>query len=289
MFQNLTDPTSDNPSGHPSDHPSDHPPSTAEMQIHPEMLESALNRRDTWIGFGNDRGSNNGYEHNYDRDSKPESCALAANGDHHYHQHLPTGFGALDARLCENGWPLGTCIEVLTDACGMGAMGLFLPAMERLSEQQRWQTFIAPPYTPYAPLLGARGIDTQQVLLVHPRDREEQLWSTEQALRSGTCSAVFSWLSHGDYRYAELRRLQLAAARGNTLAVLFRPREAAHQHAPAALRLDMSAYRQVHILKQRSGLQGIEVYLPPEDDIPHQPQLWELPATQTQMENRAVS
>lgn len=219
----------------------------------PESLRSVISRRDTWLGY-------------------------AANSDMHYHEHLPTGFGALDAKLCEHGWPLGTSIEVLSDAHGMGAMGLFLPAMEALNRQQRWQAFIAPPYTPYAPLLAARGIDTQQVLLVHPRDREEQLWSTEQALRSGTCSAVFSWLGSGEYRYAELRRLQLAAAQGNTLAVLFRPQEAAHQHAPASLRLQMKAYREVHILKQRSGLQGVDVYLPPEDDIPHQPQLWELPS-----------
>jgi cell division inhibitor SulA len=217
-----------------------------------ESLRNIINRRDTWLGY-------------------------AANSDAHSHEHLPTGFGALDARLCEKGWPLGTTIEVLSDAHGLGAMGLFLPAMETLNQQQRWQAFIAPPYMPYAPLLAARGIDTQQVLLVHPRDREERLWSTEQALRSGTCSAVFSWLGSGEYRYAELRRLQLAAARGNTLAVLFRPQEAAHQHAPASLRLQMKAYREVHILKQRSGLQGIDVYLPPEDDIPHQPQLWELP------------
>jgi protein ImuA len=222
----------------------------------PESLRDVISRRDTWLGQGD-----------------------AANGDEHGHPSLSTGFGALDARLCEGGWPVGTCIEVLTDACGMGAMGLFLPAMEALSGEQRWQAFITPPYTPYAPLLAARGIDTGQVLLVHPRDREEQLWSTEQALRSGTCSAVFSWLTQGEYRYAELRRLQLAAARGNTLAVLFRPREAAHQHAPASLRLQMQAYREVNILKQRSGLQDINVFLPPEDDVPHQPQLWELPAT----------
>ncbi|GEM_PF-348631 len=269
----------------------------------PESLQPIINRRDTWLGFSSTLNSDLNANLDSDLssslgaprgDTQPPSHAeirrqhQAANGELH-HQHLPTGFDALDARLYEKGWPLGTCIEVLTDASGMGAMGLFLPAMEALSAQQRWQAFIAPPYTPYAPLLAARGIDTTQVLLVHPRDREEHLWSTEQALRSGTCSAVFSWLGDGEYRYGELRRLQLAAARGNTLAVLFRPREVAHQHAPAALRLQMSAYREVHILKQRSGLQDINIYLPPEDDIPHQPQLWELPADGLLHENRAAS
>ena len=145
MFQNLP--------GTPSSNP--------DTLIDPAMLDSALNRRDTWLGFGNSYGysdgsgssSSNSYshdeKHNHNRDSQPESCALAANGDHHYHQRLPTGFGALDARLCEQGWPLGTCIEVLTDACGMGAMGLFLPAMERLSEQQRCRYHCAGP-VPYS-------------------------------------------------------------------------------------------------------------------------------------------
>ena len=134
------------------------------------------------------------------------------------------------------------------------------------------------PLFPYAPLLAARGIDTQQILLVHPQSREDLLWATEQALRSGTCSAVFSWLGDGQYSYSELRKLQLAAAEGDSLAVLFRSQKAAAQHAPASLRLLVSAYRQVHILKQRGGNQHIDVDLPPAEDRPQQPQLWELPA-----------
>jgi protein ImuA len=115
------------------------------------------------------------------------------------------------------------------------------------------------------------------------------LWSTEQALRSTTCSAVFSWLGAAEYRYAELRRLQLAAAGSRALAVLFRPRQAAQEHAPAGLRLDMRAYREVRILKQRGGRQDIDIYLPPEDDVPHQPQLWELPADPAPAPSRAAS
>jgi protein ImuA len=58
---------------------------------------------------------------------------------------------------------------------------------------------------------------------------------------------------------------------------LFRPRQAAHNHSPASLRLEMNAYRQVHILKQRGGNQYVDVRLGEENDIPGQPQLWELP------------
>ena len=145
-------------------------------------------------------------------------------------------------------------------------------------EQGRWQVFIAPPYIPYAPLLAARGIDTRQVLLVHPQNRQDLLWSTEQALRSTTSSAVFSWLGAYQYSYAELRKLQLAAASGDSLAVMFRPNQAAHNHSPASLRLQMREYRKVHILKQRGGNQCVDVELSPDEDMPQQPQLWELPA-----------
>ena len=169
---------------------------------------------------------------------------------------------------------------MLSDGCGLGSMGLFLPAMERLSAEGRWQVFIAPPFTPYAPLLQARGIDTEQILLVHPKSREDLLWATEQALRSSTSSAVFSWLGAHEYRYGELRKLQLAAADSDSLAVLFRPHSAARNHAPASLRLQMREYRKVHILKQRGGNQYIDVDLPPAEDVPEQPQLWELPVWQ---------
>lgn len=227
----------------------------------PPSLRHLVTRRDTWLGCGS---------------------LSAANSDGHLQPHLPSGFAALDAQLRDGGWPLGSTLEVLSETGGLGAMGLFLPAMETMRPQQRWLVFIAPPHTPYAPLLEARGIDVRQVLLVHPRSREELLWSTEQALRSNTCGAVFSWLGDRAWRYAELRRLQLAAADGDSLAVLFRHRQAAHEHAPAALRLEMRAYREVRILKQRGGRQGVDIYLPPEDDQPQQPQLWELPADSAQ-------
>jgi len=226
-----------------------------------EMLEQVTRRNDTWQG-----------RQRYFQDHR-----VSANNDCHGSRGLATGYATLDTQLQQGGWPLDSTIELLSDGCGLGAMGLFLPAMEHLSEQGRWQVFIAPPYIPYAPLLAARGIDTRQVLLVHPQNRKDLLWATEQALRSTTCSAVFSWLGAQDYRYSELRKLQLAAASGDSLAVLFRANQACQHHAPASLRLQMREYRKVHILKQRGGNQSIDVALSPAEDVPLQPQLWELP------------
>jgi protein ImuA len=227
-----------------------------------ELLERVINRNDTWRGHR---------RHFQVRDA-------SANSDCHGARGLSTGYTTLDSQLQRGGWPLDGIVELLSDGCGLGAMGLFLPAMEQLSEQGRWQVFIAPPYIPYAPLLAARGIATEQVLLVRPGNREDLLWTTEQALRSTTCSAVFSWLGAQDCRYGELRRLQLAAAGGDSLVVLFRPNRVRGHHTPASLRLQMCGYRKVHILKQRGGNQSVDVELPPEEDVPQQPQLWELPA-----------
>jgi protein ImuA len=190
---------------------------------------------------------------------------------------LSSGYDKLDAQLSNGGWPLGNTVELLSDGGGLGAMGLFLPAMKTLSEQGRWQAFISPPCTPYGPLLAARGIDIKQVLLVHPQNNKDLLWSTEQALRSSTCSIVFSWLPI-DVGYIDLRRLQIAATETDVLGVLIRPKLGAKQHSPATLRLTLPEYRKIQIFKQRGGKQQLTINLPIEDDIPEQPQLWELPA-----------
>ena len=218
--------------------------------VEPVALEQVIRRSDTWLGC---------------------SGEAAQSG-------LGTGYSDLDEQLYGNGWPLGNTIELLSDGNGLGAMGLFLPAMEQLSQQGRWQAFIAPPCTPYAPLLAARGIDIQQVLLVHPQNKQDLLWSIEQALRSSTCSAVFAWLGAGEYRYSELRKLQLATTGSDVLSVLFRPRQAATNHSPSALRLEMREYRQVHIFKQRGGRQQLDVSLAPDQGREELPQLWELPS-----------
>lgn len=113
--------------------------------------------------------------------------------------------------------------------------------------------------------------------MVHPKDREERLWATEQAIRSTTCSVVFSWLGASDYRYAELRKLQLAATENDTLVVLFRAHQAAEQHTPFSLRLTVNRYHTVDILKQRGGRPASNIRLPDEEDIINTPQPWEIP------------
>src|SRR4029077_7321950 len=88
---------------------------------------------------------------------------------------------------------------------------------------------------PSAPALSAAAIDIAALVVVRTASHRETLWAAEQALASNACGAVLAWLPQA--KYAELRRLQIAAARGRAPAFLFRPPETASESSPAALRI----------------------------------------------------
>ncbi len=121
-----------------------------------------------------------------------------------------------------------------------------------------WIAWVAPPFQPYPPALRQYGIDLSRMLIVRPGDASEVLWSTEQALSSGTCAAVLFWPENLDDQAS--RRLQLAAEKGHSWAIAFRPMAARAQPSAAALRLELHPTRHtggqgtdVHILKSRGG------------------------------------
>ena len=153
---------------------------------------------------------------------------------------LPTGWPRLDAELPGGGWPLGTLIEFLLPATGIGELSLLLPALGRLAAgplaaERRWLAWIAPPHAPYPPAFAQHGIHAERLLFVTAGRTQDRLWAIEQALRSGSCAAVLGWLDAADDRW--LRRLKLAAATGHALAVLFRPLRRHATASPASLRL----------------------------------------------------
>ena len=205
-------------------------------------LEKIINRPDTWVP-----------KQYTDYVSKNERAFLRG-------KSLSTGFHSMDKALYLSGWPLGTNIELVGENHINGNMSLLIPAMKSLGHQNRWHIFIAPPYVPYAPMLTNEGIDVKKILLIHPKTKEELLWSAEQALRSKTCSTVFSWL--GPVKYNELRKLHLAAKEDDVLSVFFRESTAVATPTPSGLRLLMSSYGKVTVLKQRGGKQNITVQLP---------------------------
>ena len=167
---------------------------------------------------------------------------------------IPTGFQALDALLPGGGWPRGALTEILSEREGIGELSLLAPALARLSRQDLWLAFIAPPYLPYAPALAAAGIDLARVVVIRPEKGSDIVWAMEQALRSGSCSAVLAWPPFLNERGA--RRLQLAAEAGGSWGVYFSPATPATAPSPAALRLALSPARgklRLAILKRRGG------------------------------------
>ena len=149
---------------------------------------------------------------------------------------LPTGFAELDERLPGKGWPRTGLIEILVSRFGSGELYLLLPALAALTRAAtaRWCVWVAPPLIPFAPALASQGVALDRVAVV---GGTRSLWAFEQTLGSGACDAVLAWARQPKPR--DIRRLQLAAERGRTLGVLFRPRRAARQASSAVLRLSL--------------------------------------------------
>ena len=162
----------------------------------------------------------------------------------------PTGLAALDAVLPSGGWPEAALSEILVAQQGVGELRLVWPTLARLSAAGERIVLVAPPYTPYPHAWQNAGVDLRQLSVIQADDRDA-LWAAEQCLRSGSCGAVLCWPHKADDR--ALRRLQVAAETGQTLAFAWRALSEAINPSPAALRLAVEP-SQVRVLKCRGGL-----------------------------------
>ena len=176
---------------------------------------------------------------------------------------LPTGFATLDEYLPDSGWPRTGLIEILVSRFGSGELTMLVPALGALTRAAaaRWCVWVAPPLVPFAPALASCGVVLDRVAVVAGARRQDArfrgdpgMWALEQTLGSGACDAVLGWVRQVKPR--DIRRLQLAAERGRTLGVLFRPRRAAREASAAVLRLGvepLAAGVRLTILKGRSA------------------------------------
>lgn len=162
---------------------------------------------------------------------------------------MSTGCGDLDAALPGGGWPGAALTEILIEHHGLGELELLMPALARLSKGERVIVWVAPPFIPYAPALIGAGLELKRLLVVHAETPADVLWSAEQALRSGSSSAVLAWAEPSTQW---LRRLQLAAEAGAAWGVLFRTAAAQRRSSYAALRLRVEPGR-LELLKCRGG------------------------------------
>jgi protein ImuA len=190
---------------------------------------------------------------------------------------IPTGFAALDECLPGQGWPRAGLVEILISRVGVGEMCLLLPALASLTHRAsaRWCAWISPPFQPFAPALAAHGVKLERLFVART---DAPSWAFEQSLICGACEMVMAWAGQraldaqvrtgkggaGRSRTAQLqardiRRLQLAAEKGRTLGVLFRPHHAARESSNAVLRLLVQPTEQsarVTLLKSRGGHRG---------------------------------
>jgi hypothetical protein len=169
---------------------------------------------------------------------------------------VPSGFPALDAALPGGGWPRAGLIEILVSHIGVGELNVLLPALAALTRQAsaRWCAWLAPPFEPFAPVLAAHGVKLERLFVVRTG---QPLWAFEQSLISGACEAVLAWAPHAPSR--DIRRLQLAAEKGRTLGVLFRPLAVAKESSNAMLRVIVEPTEKgarITLLKSRGGHRG---------------------------------
>ncbi len=180
----------------------------------------------------------------------------------HSRDALPSGFAELDAHLPGGGWPGGAVAELMSDAVGIGELGLLMPALSNLAHAGRYVILVAPPYLPYAPALAQRGLPLERVVVIHTDTLQQTLWAMEQALRCPAVGAALSWPACLVDR--NVRRLQLAAEAGGSTGFLYRPPAAAREPSPAALRLrlhsdDTESGLIVEIQKSRGGRAGMRL------------------------------
>jgi protein ImuA len=151
-----------------------------------------------------------------------------------YGRTVDTGYPALSAQLPGAGWPVGTMIELLVQQAGVGEMRVLSPALASVS-QKRCIALVAPQQISHALGYAYMGVDPSKLMWLTAARSSDALWSAEQILRAGSCSALVLWQQH--IRSESLRRLLLAAQSSETLFAIVRQLACAQDASPASLRL----------------------------------------------------
>jgi protein ImuA len=151
---------------------------------------------------------------------------------------LSLGLRGLDDLLPEEGLPPGSLVELLSDTDGAGVWTLSLLMGWHACGGRRTLVVADPERCFYPPAATKLGIDLPRTLIIRPRTWPDTYVALEQSLR---CSAVGAVIGRCDrLRFADCRRLQLAAEAGGGLGLLLRPEETRGAPSFAALRLGVT-------------------------------------------------
>jgi hypothetical protein len=131
-----------------------------------------------------------------------------------------------------------------------------------LTQEKRPILCIGAPHTLFAPALAQVGIDPTRVTQINPsstlKHNKENLWSAEQALKTGLPGMVALWSpTHGHCLPEALRRLHLATIGRETMLIHFRGASCMSQPSPAWLRFGYAAddtHIRLQVLKCRGRL-----------------------------------
>ncbi|MDR5646768.1 translesion DNA synthesis-associated protein ImuA [Burkholderia cenocepacia] len=168
---------------------------------------------------------------------------------------VDTGYAALSAELPGGGWPLRALTDLLVQQAGIGELRLLAPALT--APDRRPVALLEPPLTPNAFGLIHIGLPCDRLMLLRAPRTADALWSAEQILRAGTCSALVLWQQH--VKTSSLRRLHLAAQSAETLFFVVQPVAVAQNASPAVLRLAIRPSpdgAEVEIIKRRGPLRA---------------------------------
>lgn len=134
-------------------------------------------------------------------------------------RRISSGIPALDAVLPGGGFVAGHCIEWIRHGPGCGAWSLALQVSRSIAQGPL--VIVDPASHVFPPALWAMGLASERVWFVRPTGAADTSWAVERALRCSAAGAVFAELPAVPLK--TMRRLQLAAEEGGTLAVLVRP------------------------------------------------------------------
>ncbi len=170
-------------------------------------------------------------------------------------ERCSSGCPALDRLLPQGGFRRGSLVEWCAAAHGSGAGTLALLAAREACRSGGALVVLASHGSPshgspaapqqpgcsdarrefYPPAAVVWGLEPSQLLIVRPREKADELWAWDQALRCPAVAAVWGSLRELDGRTS--RRLQLAAEQGRGLGLLLRPAGTRGQPSWADVRL----------------------------------------------------
>lgn len=181
---------------------------------------------------------------------------------------VATGYADLSAELPGGGWPCGALTEICLQQPGIGEWRLLAPALSAAGS--RPIAVLQPPHELSSAALAYINLQPERVLLVKAASTSDALWSAEQILKAGTCSALLFWQQH--VRADSLRRMQLAAKTSEALFFMFRPLASAADASPAELRLTVRPAESgvsIDVIKRRGPTLGRTLTI----DLRHPPGL----------------